>query len=475
MEQTNSIVDSGYQDSGYDDIDCPLITDSKQRKAAFFKFVGFSFIGILFFMTPLYWDGQWTIGIGILANALKAEIIDGKGFQIAATVAITASAVLSLIMVILKPKALNYFPNLKLLLQPNLLGLTMRVVGAIFVTMIFFQVGPAWIISNTTGGVILNDLNPPLVSFLIFAVLILPFLVDYGLMEFVGVYLSKPFQKVFGLPGRSVVDALASWLGSASVGVLITSQQYDRGFYSAREASVISTNFSIASIAFTLIIVQFIGISHLFLQFYGVLIVTGLVLAIIVPRLPPLNNIPDSYFIKGVSQPERIPEGVSLKKWAIEQAMVKSHYAPTVFQSLRSGSMVLLDIYLGLMPVVFAVATVALAIAEYTSIFSYLSYPFIYFLEILNVPEAVSAAPAMLVGFADMFLPAVLAQGIANEQTQFIIACISMAQVIYLTEVAALILRSNIPLNLFHLFAVFLWRTVIGLPIVVFMTKFFVF
>lgn len=60
-----------------------------------------------------------------------------------------------------------------------------------------------------------------------------------------------------------------------------------------------------------------------------------------------------------------------------------------------------------------ALGTIALMIAEFTPIFDYLSYPFVPLLQVLQIPEAQAAAPAMLVGFADMFLPAVVGSGIA--------------------------------------------------------------
>ena len=77
----------------------------------------------------------------------------------------------------------------------------------------------------------------------IFAAFLLPFLTDYGFMEFIGETCRGAFRKIFNLPGRSAIDAMASWLTAAVVGIIITSQQYQRGFYSAREAAVIATNF----------------------------------------------------------------------------------------------------------------------------------------------------------------------------------------------------------------------------------------
>jgi nucleoside recognition membrane protein YjiH len=49
----------------------------------------------------------------------------------------------------------------------------------------------------------------------------------------------------------------------SAVGVLITSQQYQRGFYSARESAVIAASFSISSLPFCLFTTEFIGLGHL--------------------------------------------------------------------------------------------------------------------------------------------------------------------------------------------------------------------
>lgn len=133
------------------------------------------------------------------------------------------------------------------------------------------------------------------------------------------------------------------------------------------------------------------------------------------------------------------------------------------------------DILFGLLPLVIAIGTLSLALVEYTPIFTWLSYPLIPFLELLQLPEATQAAPAMLVGFADMFLPAVLGKGIESELTRFVIACVSMTQLIYMSEVGVLLLKSKIPLNLLELLAIFVIRTLITLPIIALIAHLFVF
>ena len=73
----------------------------------------------------------------------------------------------------------------------------------------------------------------------------------------------------------------------------------------------------------------------------------------------------------------------------------------------------------------------------------------------------------MIVGFSDMFTPSIIAAStIQSQMTKFIVATISVTQLIYLSEVGGLILASSIPVNLFELFVIFIERTIISLLIV---------
>ena len=47
-----------------------------------------------------------------------------------------------------------------------------------------------------------------------------------------------------------------------------------------------------------------------------------------------------------------------------------------------------------------------------------------------------------------MFLPAVLGKGIESELTRFVVACVSLTQLIYMSEVGVLIIKAKLPLNL---------------------------
>jgi len=73
-----------------------------------------------------------------------------------------------------------------------------------------------------------------------------------------------------------------------------------------------------------------------------------------------------------------------------------------------------------------------------------------------------------LIGFTDMFLPAIIGAGIEAEMTRFIIVALSVTQLIYLSEVGGLLLGSKIPVNFKDLVLIFLLRTLISLPIITF-------
>ena len=85
---------------------------------------------------------------------------------------------------------------------------------------------------------------------------LLPLLLDFGLLEFVGALLTKFMRPLFRVPGRAAVDCITSWIGDGTLGVMLTCNQYEGGYYSAREASVISTTFSAVSITFSLVVLD---------------------------------------------------------------------------------------------------------------------------------------------------------------------------------------------------------------------------
>ncbi len=64
-----------------------------------------------------------------------------------------------------------------------------------------------------------------------------------------------------------------------------------------------------------------------------------------------------------------------------------------------------------------------------------------------------------------MFMPAAVASGIENEFTRFILAGVAVSQIIYMSDLGVIILRSRLPVRLSHLVGIFLLRTVLLIPL----------
>ncbi|WP_101845910.1 YjiH family protein [Halobacillus sp. Marseille-P3879] len=428
------------------------------------KFLVPSVIGILLFLVPVSVDGTVTIGLGIMADGLQAAI--SEQIPLFMTIVLWLSVFGAFVIKAINNPSIRNHKFLSSLFDIGALWIILRILGAVFATLTLVGAGPEIISSELTGQVVLFDLIPVLMVWFLFASLFMPLLLEFGLMDFIGTVVRKVMQPLFKLPGRSSVDALASWMGSGTVGVLLTTQQYEGGYYSKREAAVVATNFSIASIAFSLVIARFIGIDHMFVQFYFTVAVCGIVAAVICPRIPPLSRKKNTYYEPAGKQiDEVVPAGISSFRWGVDQAVKKADQVKSAKDVISRGVFNVADIWLGLIPLVMALGTIALIIAEFTPIFTYLSYPFIPLLTLLQIPEAAEAAPAMIVGFADMFLPAVVGAGIESELTRFVIGVMSLTQLVYMSEIGILLIKSKIPLNLFELFVIFLQRTIVTLPI----------
>nr|WP_078752640.1 YjiH family protein [Enterovibrio nigricans] len=425
-----------------------------------------SLLGILLFMTPVVTSGGFTIPIAVLAKTFRNVMGDSSTLIVTSIVLI--SAVGSLLALVIKPRFITDSKFLTGLFLPSPVWLVVRLLGAVFVSMAFFGFGPEHVVGGATGGFVLGDLLPTLLSVFVFAGLFLPLLTNFGLLEMIGAFMTRVMRPLFGLPGRSAVDCASSWLGDGSVAILMSSKQYEQGYYTEREAAVVGTTFSVVSISFSLVVIAQVGLEHMFVPFYLTVCLAGFVAAIVVPRLPPLcwkkNTLVNGE--EKTFEHEALPEGETLFSYGIKSGIERASHIRSLSDVLKEGLENAADMVFGVLPVVMAIGTSALIIAEYTPIFTILGMPFVPLLELLQIPEAVAASETMLIGIADMFIPAVLAANIDNEMTRFVIATLSVTQLIYMSEVGALLLGSKIPVKVWELVMIFILRTLVTLPVI---------
>lgn len=441
----------------------PSVAHGNQN-TVLWKFLLTSGLGLFFFLCPVYWHGNWNIPIGVMSESL-AKLLK-PSLPTVATIAMWITAICTTLGTTFKVKQITENAFLKDLFQVSSFWFIIRWLGAIFATMTLLQVGPEAIISDDTGGLMLFSLLGMLIVWFFVASYLMPLLTEFGIMDFVGVLIRGFIKPLFTLPGRSALDLLTSWVGNCNVGVQITRWQYVTGYYTAREAAVIATCFSAVSLPFCLVIANTAGIANVFPQFYLATAVAGVVAAIVVPRMPPLSRIPDDYYGPvGKRINEQIPIGISRTRWGLEQALKRAEQKSIYQAIVIEGSKVFIGIVFGLVAQSMALGTLGTMVVTYTPVVGYLSTPMVWLLQLFQVPEAAAAAPGTIIGFADQFIPAVVASTLVSPIAKFVIAGLSVVQIIYMTEVGSFILMCEIPVNFSHLVLVFLERTLVCIPV----------
>jgi len=460
------------------------------------KFIIMSLVGVFLFMAPIPIvndDGErfFNIPLGIAIDWVNDNIftavtvttsygspeafgggVDLHLHHLIGLIAITISLFGTILAYTVKPSFIEDNLKMRALFRVSPLYFVTKVIAFIFVWMIFLGLGPDAVIASFTGDVMIG-LVASLVTIFIFLAPTMPLITDFGLMEFIGIYIKKFVRALFTLPGRASVDLMASWFGSSVASVIITRGQHERGYYTGREAAVIAVNFSFVSLPFTFVVVRQIGISELFFPFIGIVYLVCIILAIVMPRIWPLRNLPDTYLEdvgKQINE-ESSPENTTRFQWALSTATARADKT-TADDIVKAGLNNYLNIFMDLIPIVLAWGTLGLMVVELTDAFDYIAAPMVWFLDVFRIEYAADFAPAALVGFIDMFLPAIFLGG-APVETQFILGVLSIVQVVYLAETGVLIIKSRMPLNIGKLFIIFMMRTVFALPLIVLFTRLF--
>lgn len=292
----------------------------------------------------------------------------------------------------------------------------------------------------------------------------LAFLIGFGLLEFVGVLMQPIMRPLWKTPGRSAIDAVASFVGSYSLGILVTDRVYQKGGYTGREAAVIATGFSTVSAAFMVIVAKQLDLMNIWGTYFAVtLLVTFLVTAITV-RIPPLRTIPDEYCAGVEPDPEKPVEGSRFKN-AWREAMLALQRAPSlpqaIWDNLRDG----VRMAAAIVPSIMSVGLIGLLLARFTPIFEWIGYLFYPFAWIVQLPEPELGGKAAAMGIAEMFLPATAVAGSDSMVLKFVIGVVAVSAIIFFSALVPCILATKIPVKLSHL--VIIWFERVALTIVI--------
>jgi len=436
------------------------------------KFIFLSVFGFIFFLMPFSINGESKIAISHIVTFVTGNMLDAFiGF----TLFVAWIVLLATLLFTFYTSKIEYLNSV---FKTSLLNVVLRVIGSFFYLMVvnnwFADFGFAgMILDENTGGLMAGGsglLTTLYITFFV-GILALPLLTHFGIVEFIGIILGPAVVKLFRVPGYSTIDAIASFVGDGTIGIVVTDNQYQRGYYNRREAYIIATSFSIVGIAFASAVAEELGFGHIFPVFYGAIALITVILAFITSRMP-LKKFTPTYY-EGVTPVSiEIPEGKTVVEHAYESAVKQAGYANILDVTIESIKNII-NIYVGFLPIIMAVGTVSLIVAEYTPFFSIISAPLVFLYTLIGYsPEvAASMAPASLAGFADMYLPALFISGSASEASRFFIGVLAFTQLVFMSETGMILVKTKIGLSFLDVIKVFLYRTLLSIPLLIIITN----
>lgn len=424
---------------------------------AIIKFLFYSILGIIAFLAPVTIGGESSI----LMGHIKSMVIDNYSDSIKYLVVLVSLITITGTIIGKFKKQFKNSVFQELFICGPING-AVRIGGSIFFLMVHFGVGPKAVLDPNTGGMMAGDLLPSLMVTFCVGVILMPLLTSFGLVEFVGVLIAPFMRKVFKVPGYAAVDAIASFLGDGTIGIVVTDQQYQKGYYTQREAVIIATSFSIVGISFAAVVADFLKFSSIFIIFYSTIAISTVVAGVIIARLP-LKKFKDEYYVQGkVEEKDIISFSLALRKAAA--VAEKAREVEIIVDSIKKVAV----LYITFIPVIMFMGTAGLIVAEYTNIFSIISMPLIPFLQLLGFSKEVagSMAPSMIVGFSDMYLPSLLIESVKSDMARFVIGTLSFAQLIFLSETGMILVASKIGFTFWDALKFFVLRTIITFPVI---------
>ena len=343
------------------------------------KFIGFALVGIFMFFIPITINEKSTIPLDHIVSYIQT--IPGWG-PVYSGLIVTIGGLLPFIR-----KDWNKSTS-------DMVFSIFKLAGIVLIAMAIFGFGPAFLHAPDIIPFIYGKIVVPVTTIVPVGAIFLAFLVNYGLMEFIGVFMQPVMNPIWKTPGRSAIDAVASFVGSYSLGLLITNQVYTEGKYTGKQAAIIATGFSTVSATFMVIVAKTLGLMEYWLLYFWLTLVITFIVTAITSRIYPLNKKPDTYFNNMVCSPKPVQKGNRLRR-AYEEGMDAMEKAPTVAESvwdtLKKGIMLALSIG----PLLMSVGVLGVVLAAYTPVFDIIGYIFYPFTLLAQIPEPLLAAKAM--------------------------------------------------------------------------------
>ena len=307
------------------------------------------------------------------------------------------------------------------------------------------------------------------------ASLFLPFLVDYGLVDFIGVFVRLIMRPVFKLPGRAAIIMVTAFLGNFSAGHIAVNDQYKTGRMTERESVVIDTSLSTVSVGFLMALASNTGLNNAELWggknywnlYFWVAFLITLLVALVGVRIRPLSKIPDTYMEGVEPNPEKIIRtglGRAALTEALDIAEAQQHPGKRISYIMMETLNVLGTVSAGTS----FFGTFGVVLYTFTPIVKWLGYIFWPFFRIFGFTgeELSIACTGAMISFVEVTGPALLVSvGVWSLRLRFMLAVLPVTSIIFLASFVPCCMGTSVPVKFSHLCVIWLERMILSILI----------
>ncbi|HBT46799.1 MAG TPA: histidine transporter [Peptococcaceae bacterium] len=327
--------------------------------------------------------------------------------------------------------------------------------------MAFLRIGPEWLLQPDMLPFLFEKICIPLGFIVPIGGAFLTFIINYGLLETVSTVMRPVMRSLWRLPGRAAINAVASFIGSFSIGMFLTNRLLKEGKYTVREAAIIITGFSTVSVTFMVIVAKTLGLMPLWNTFFWSAFVVTYVVTAVTARIPPLSTLPDVYI--GPPSPEEGKTG-SLWRNAINSGLEQASRAGSLWYHMGLNFRDAVFMAMRFLPVAMPVGLAALVLAKMTPVFDILGYVFYPFCAVLGLPEPLLVAKACAIAMAEMFIPnSIVASAGAPLVARFVVGVVSISTILFFAGTIPIVVATDVRLSMGKILAIMVERIILSL------------
>jgi len=411
------------------------------------KFVVISLIGVIVFFVPVKANGGNTIIIDLIVSYLL-NIFDSnvKWFILGACVWGVFKGVQDKIYKKSKMHMVMY---------------TFRILGLIFCMMYITGIGPTILYNEKILPFLFDNICRSIVFLVPVGGACLCLLTDFGLMEFVGNFLEKTMRKIWKVPGVAAVDAITSFVGSFSIGFLLTDKMYTAGKYTYKEAMIIATGFSTVSTTFMITLSKNLNILDLWVWFFLISFVVNLIVTAIVLRLWPIRTYNNSRLQSSI-------KNMNLRM--MDKVYERINRADAIPILIKNGFVSGVNMVGIMIPTILSIGTIGMFIVMNTKFFDVVAYLFHPFVSIFFNNENFVISKALSTTIIDTFLPVSFVKNM-DVGVRFFCGIIAVTEILFMTASIPTLMATNIPVKLRDLIVVWFERMVVSIIVAGAFTK----